>query len=57
LERDSPAEEADIHPGFFAGLKNGTLRPAVGKELQLAEAARAYKEMSLERPARSVLIC
>jgi hypothetical protein len=55
LERDSPAEEADIHPGFFAGLKNGTLPPVV-EELQLAEAARAYKEMSLERPARSALI-
>jgi NADPH2:quinone reductase len=39
------AEEADIHAGLFAGLENGTLRPIVGKELPLAEAARAHKEI------------
>ena len=39
------AEEADIHAGLFAGLENGTLRPVVGKELPLAEAARAHKEI------------
>jgi NADPH:quinone reductase len=41
----TPAEEADIHAGIFAGLANGTLRPIVGKELPLAEAARAHKEI------------
>ena len=39
------AEEADIHAGLIAGLENGTLRPVVGKELPLAEAARAHKEI------------
>jgi NADPH:quinone reductase len=39
------AEEADIHAGLFAGLENGTLRPVVGKELPLAEAARAHQEI------------
>ena len=39
------AEEADIHAGLFAGLENGTLRPVIGKELLLAEAARAHKEI------------
>ena len=39
------AEEADIHAGLFAGLENGSLRPVVGKELPLAEAARAHKEI------------
>jgi NADPH2:quinone reductase len=39
------AEEADIHAGIIAGLENGTLRPVVGKELPLAEAARAHKEI------------
>jgi len=39
------AEEADIHAGLFEGLENGTLRPVVGKELPLAEAARAHKEI------------
>jgi len=39
------AEEADIHAGLIAGLENSTLRPVVGKELPLAEAARAHKEI------------
>ena len=34
-----------IHAGLIAGLENGTLRPIVGKELPLAEAARAHKEI------------
>jgi NADPH:quinone reductase len=38
-------EEADIHAGLFVGLDNGTLRPVVGKELPLAETARAHKEI------------
>src|SRR5215468_482913 len=41
----TPAEEADIHAGLIAGLENGTLRPVVGKELPLAEAARAHKDI------------
>ena len=54
----TPDEEADIHAGIFAGLENGTLRPIVGKELPLAEAARAHKEI-LEPGAagKIVLIC
>lgn len=38
-------EEAAIHAGIIAGLENGTLRPVVGKELPLADAARAHKEI------------
>jgi len=38
-------EAADIYAGVGAGLENGTLRPIVGKELPLAEAARAHKEI------------
>jgi NADPH:quinone reductase len=41
----SDAEAADIHAGLFAGLENGTLRPVVGKQLPLAEAHRAHKEI------------
>jgi NADPH:quinone reductase len=54
----TPEEEADIHAGLFAGLENGTLRPVVGKELPLAEAARAHKEI-LEPGAagKMVLVC
>jgi len=40
-----PAEIAEIHAGLIAGLENGTLRPVVGKQLPLAEAARAHKEV------------
>jgi NADPH:quinone reductase len=39
------AEEADIHAGLFAGLENGSLRPVLGKELPLADAARAHNEI------------
>ena len=54
----TPDEEADIHAGLFAGLENGTLRPVVGKELPLAEAARAHKEILEPGSAgKIVLIC
>ncbi len=38
-ERDTAA----IHAALVAGLENGTLRPVVGRELPLAEAARAHE--------------
>jgi NADPH:quinone reductase len=54
----TPTEEADIHAGLIAGLENGTLRPIVGKEIPLAQAARAHKEV-LESGAagKIVLVC
>jgi NADPH2:quinone reductase len=39
------AEEKEIHAAIFAGLENGSLEPVVGKELPLAEAARAHREI------------
>ena len=39
------SEEADIHAGIIAGLESGTLRPVVGKEMPLADAPRAHKEI------------
>jgi NADPH:quinone reductase len=54
----TPAEEADIHAGLFSGLENGTLRPVVGKELPLSEAARAHEEILKSGSAgKIVLIC
>ena len=54
----TPEEEADIHAGLFAGLENGALRPIVGKELPLAEAARAHKEVLEPGSAgKIVLVC
>ena len=42
LMNATPAELASIHAFLVAGLGNGTLRPVVGKELPLAEAAQAH---------------
>ena len=54
----TPEEEADIHAGIFAGLENGTLRPIVGKQLPLAEAARAHKDILQPGAAgKIVLVC
>jgi NADPH2:quinone reductase len=43
LYNASPKELASIHAGIAAGLENGSLRPVVGKELPLAEAAQAHR--------------
>jgi NADPH:quinone reductase len=40
-----PAEITEIHAGLIAGLENGTLRPVIGEQLPLAEAARAHREV------------
>jgi NADPH2:quinone reductase len=54
----TPTEEADIHAGIFAGLENGTLRPVVGTELPLADAAHAHKAILEPGSAgKIVLIC
>jgi len=39
------AEAADIHAGIIAGLENGTLRPVVGTELPLKDAAQSHIEV------------
>jgi NADPH2:quinone reductase len=36
-------DRASIHAALIAGLENGTLKPIVGKEMPLAEAARAHE--------------
>lgn len=51
----SEADEADVHAGLYSGLDNGTVRPIVGKELPLGEAARAHKEI-LETGAHGKMI-
>lgn len=38
-------ETKEIYAGINAGLSNGTLHPVVAKEIPLAEAARAHKEI------------
>jgi NADPH:quinone reductase len=41
----SESEDKQIHAGLIAGMENGTLRPVVGKELPLADAPRAHREV------------
>jgi NADPH:quinone reductase len=36
------AEATDVHAGINAGLENGTLRPVVGSEIPLKDAAQAH---------------
>ena len=38
----APAQLASIHAALVSGMENGTLRPVVGRDLPLAEAARAH---------------
>ena len=42
LFQASVAEMAGIHAGIRAGLENGSFTPVVGREMPLAEAARAH---------------
>jgi NADPH:quinone reductase len=39
----TPAEITSIHAALVAGLENGTLNPVIGREMPLAEAARAHE--------------
>ncbi|MCC6346725.1 MAG: NADPH:quinone reductase [Nitrospirales bacterium] len=41
----SPRELLSIHAAIAAGLENNTLRPFVGREVPLSEAARAHREI------------
>lgn len=51
----SPEEMARVHAALAAGLEAGTLRPVVGRELPLAEAARAHEEV-LKPGARGKIV-
>ena len=43
LSNTPPEEMASIHAALVAGLENGTLRPVIGKEFPLAEAAQTHR--------------
>jgi len=43
LPNTPPTELASIHAALVAGLENGTLRPVIGKEFPLSDAAEAHR--------------
>jgi NADPH2:quinone reductase len=45
LMNASKEELASIHAALVAGLESGTLNPVVGRQMPLAEAARAHREV------------
>jgi NADPH2:quinone reductase len=49
-------EAKEIYAGLAAGLSNGTLRPVVGKEIPLAEAPRAHKEILAPGSAGKIVL-
>lgn len=55
LFNTSPQELISIHAAIGAGLESGTLRPVVGREFPLAEAARAHEEV-LKPGARGKIV-
>lgn len=55
LSNASDAELADAHRAIASGLRDGTLRPVVGRELPLAEAPRAHRLLQ-ERPALGKIV-
>jgi NADPH2:quinone reductase len=52
----SPAQLAGIHDALVEGLRNGTLRPVVGHELPLAQAARAHEVVMAPGHAGKVVL-
>jgi len=55
LGNASPAELVAIHSALAAGLESGTLRPVVGREFPLAEAAQAHRAV-MESQARGKIV-
>lgn len=45
LMQATERENLSIHSAIRAGLENGTLRPVIGQEMPLSEAARAHHEI------------
>jgi NADPH2:quinone reductase len=52
----TPKEYADMHAGIRAGLASGVLRPIVGKEFNLDEAAAAHEAVMGEKARGKVVL-
>jgi NADPH2:quinone reductase len=55
LFNTSERDLQSIHSGLYAGLEDGTLRPVISKEMPLARAAQAHKEI-MESGARGKIV-
>lgn len=55
LHNAGPADLAAIHAALHAGLESGALSPVVGREMPLAEAARAH-ELIMQPGARGKIV-
>ncbi len=55
LKSTPPEELREIHEGLAAGLKKGELRPVIGKEFPLAEAAQAHQAV-MRSPALGKIV-
>jgi len=51
----TPEQYAQAHAAIGAGIRTGTLRPVIGSELPLAEAARAHREI-IDGPAHGKIV-
>jgi NADPH2:quinone reductase len=51
----TPAEDASAHAALVAGLESGVLRPVVGRQLPLDQAARAHEDV-LARGAHGKIV-
>jgi NADPH2:quinone reductase len=56
LPNTPPAEMASIHAALVAGLENGTLRPVIGKEFPLAEAAQAHRAVMEQKAIGKIVL-
>lgn len=56
LPNASPAECASLWAGIVAGLEMGTLKPVVARELPLAEAPRAHREILSEHAGGKIVL-
>jgi NADPH2:quinone reductase len=57
LPNTPPTDMVSIHAALVAGLENGTLRPVIGKEFSLADAAQAHRVvMEPEATGKIVLV-
>ncbi|MBI4978654.1 MAG: NADPH:quinone reductase [Spirochaetes bacterium] len=50
------SEAAEIDPALAAGLENGTLRPVVGSELPLSDAAAAHRQVMAQRAYGKIVL-